>query len=298
VGGPQGDFEVPAALLAEALADGFGDVLGEDPPDAPVPAPADLPEEPRLLEARRRVEQLLADDSLRVAFQPIVELASRKVIGYEALARFPGDSDRSPQQWFAEAAEVGLQLEIEMAAIRRALGHLQELPLDAFISLNVSPLTAGSTELRDALAEVAGSRVVLEITESAAAEGYDKVIDAVDELRASGVRIALDDTGSGSVSFSNLLDVHADIIKIDIEVTRGIESDPMKEAMASALRSLAFRSGAMSLAEGIETEGELDLLRKLEVEAGQGYLFGRPESVPEAPAAAKRPPAQSRRRGR
>ena len=122
---------------------------------------------------------------------------------------------------------------------------------------------------------------MLEITESAAAEGYDKVIDAVDELRASGVRIALDDTGSGSVSLSNLFDVHADIIKIDIEVTRGIESDPMKEAMATALKSLADRSGAMSLAEGIETEEELELLRRLEVEAGQGYLFGRPESVAE-----------------
>ena len=95
--------------------------------------------------------------------------------------------------------------------------------------------------------------------------------------RATGVRIALDDTGSGSVSFSSLFDVHADIIKIDIEVTHGIASDPMKEAMASALKVLADRLGAMSLAEGIETEEELNLLRGVGVQAGQGYLFGRPE---------------------
>ncbi len=272
---PHDVFEVPAELLAEIQ----GDVPTESPEDSAPDEPR--PDDPRLVEARRRTEQLLADDAIRIAFQPIVDLANKEVIGFEALARFPGDAEISPHVWFAEAAEVGLQIDIEMAAIRRALRDLEHLPADAFISLNVSPLTAGSTELRDALAEVEGSRVVLEITESAAAEGYDKVMDAIGELRASGVRIALDDTGSGSVSFSNLFDIHADIIKIDIEVTRGIESDPMKEAMAVALKSLADRSGALSLAEGIETEEELALLRSLSVGAGQGYLFGHPESMSE-----------------
>jgi len=270
---PRDDF----AVLSEILA-------GPPEEDSSQEAEGSFDEpldDPRLLEARRRVEQLLEDDSIRVAFQPIVDLATKKVIGYEALARFPGDSGISPQMWFAEAAEVGLQLEIEMAAIRTALRQLKSLPSDAFISLNVSPLTAGSEDLREVLGSVEGSRVVLEISENAAATGYDKVTDAVGELRAAGVRIALDDTGSGTVSFSNLFEVHADIIKIDINVTRGISSDPMKEAMATALKSLADRSGAMSMAEGIETEEELVLLRALDVQAGQGYLFGRPESVAE-----------------
>ncbi|HLN07178.1 MAG TPA: EAL domain-containing protein [Acidimicrobiales bacterium] len=271
---PPEDFVLPPELLAEEPEE---DESGDDG-EAAI---GDLPEDPRLVEARRRVEQLLADGSIRVAFQPIVDLATKKVIGYEALSRFPGDAGISPQMWFAEAAEVGLQIEIEMAAIRTALGHLEHLPADAFISLNVSPVTAGSAVLREVLASVKGSRVVLEITENAAADGYEQVTDAVGVLRASGVRIALDDTGSGTVSFSNLFDVHADIIKIDIDVTRGIASDPMKEAMASALKSLADRSGAMSIAEGIETEEELDLLKGLDVHAGQGYLFGRPESVSE-----------------
>jgi EAL domain-containing protein (putative c-di-GMP-specific phosphodiesterase class I) len=262
---PQPFFEIPAELLADVQAD----------------SPERSPRDQRLVEARRRTEQLLEDDSLRIAFQPIVDLASKRVIGFEALARFPGDSEISPQVWFAEAAEVGLQIDIEMAAIRRALLDFEHLPSDAFISLNVSPPTAGSADLREALSQVDGSRVVLEITESALAEGYEKVSEAIGVLRATGVRIALDDTGSGSVSMSNLFDVHADIIKIDIVVTRGIESDPMKEAMATALKSLADRSGAMSLAEGIETEEELGLLRTLKVGAGQGYLFGRPTSMAE-----------------
>ena len=237
------------------------------------------PEDKRLVEARRRVEELPADGSIRVVFQPIVDLATTKVIGYEALARFPGDSSVSPRTWFAEAAEVGLLLEIEMTAIRAALAHLERLPKDAFISVNVSPETAGSEELRDVLASVDPSRVVLEITENAAAGDYEEVSEAVGALRAIGVRIALDDTGSGTVSFNSLFDVHADIIKIDIDVTHGIASDPMKEAMASALKALADRLGAMSLAEGIETEEELNLLRGVGVQAGQGYFFGRPEPV-------------------
>jgi EAL domain-containing protein (putative c-di-GMP-specific phosphodiesterase class I) len=278
VDGPQADFGVPAKLLAKALGDQFVEVLPGEPVEDAVEKLAD---DPHLAEVRERVEKLLADDAIRVAFQPIVDLATKQKIGFEALARFPGDSGVTPQMWFADAARVGLQLDIEMAAIRKALRHLKELPADAFISLNVSPLTAGSSELREALNNFDGSRVVLEITESAAADGYDKVTEAVGALRVTGVRIALDDTGSGSVSFSNLFDVHADIIKIDIDVTRGIESDPMKEAMASALKSLADRSGAMSLAEGIETEEELVALRALDVAAGQGYLFGRPEAAAE-----------------
>jgi len=242
---------------------------------------AGSPEDPRLVEARRRVEELPADGSIRVVFQPIVDLATTKVIGYEALARFPGDTSVSPRTWFAEAAEVGMLLEIEMTAIRAALAQLERLPSDAFVSVNVSPVTAGSEELRDVISGVDPSRVVLEISENAAAEDYGEVSEAVGALRATGVRVAVDDTGSGTVSFSSLFDVHADIIKIDIDVTHGIASDPLKEAMATALKSLADRLGAMSLAEGIETEEEFKLLRGVGVQAGQGYLFGRPEPVDE-----------------
>jgi EAL domain-containing protein (putative c-di-GMP-specific phosphodiesterase class I) len=214
-------------------------------------------------------------------FQPIVDLATTKVIGYEALARFPGDSGVSPRTWFAKAAEVGLLLEIEMLTIRAALEQLDHLPPDAFVSLNLSPLTAGSEELRTALDGVDGSRVVLEISEGAAIDGYEQISEAVGELRSIGVRIAVDDTGSGSAGFSSLLDVHADIIKIDVAVTRGVASDPMKEAMALALKSLADRLGAILLAEGIETEEDLNVLKGIGVQAGQRFLFGHPEPVAE-----------------
>ena len=235
----------------------------------------------RLDEIRKRLEKLSVDHSIRIAFQPIVDLATTDVVGYEALARFPGDVAVSPRSWFAEAAEVGMLREVELAAIRAALGELGSLPEEAFISVNISPSTVACDELREVLAAVDGSRVVLEITENAAAERYDEVAKAVSELRASGVRIALDDAGSGDVGVTSLFDIQADIIKIDIDVTRGIDSDPMKEAMAFALKSLADSLGAMSLAEGIETEQELARLRAVGVQAGQGYLFGHPEEAAE-----------------
>ena len=272
VGNSHEDLESEAESRVSGPAEESLDSVAED-------SVSPSSDDERLAEARRRVESLPADGSIRVVFQPIVDLATTKVIGYEALARFPGDSSVSPRTWFAEAAEVGLLLEIEMTAIRAALAHLERLPKDAFISVNVSPETAGSEELREVLASVDPSRVVLEITENAAAGDYEEVSEAVGALRAIGVRIALDDTGSGAVSFNSLFDVHADIIKIDIDVTHGIASDPMKEAMASALKALADRLGAMSLAEGIETEEELNLLRGVGVQAGQGYFFGRPEPV-------------------
>jgi len=283
--GPAGPLEAgtveesPAVPEVLVPVESFEDIVTESFADISFESLVDPAEEARLAAARHRLEQLPADGSIRVAFQPIVDLATKKVIGYEALARFPGDASISTRRWFAEAAEVGLLREIEMTAIRAALAQLEKLPSDAFISVNVSPVTAASDELREVLEEVDGTRVVLEISENAAAEGYDEVSDAVGALRSNGVRIALDDTGSGTVSFSSLFDVHADIIKIDIDVTRGIDTDPMKEAMASALKSLADRLGAMSLAEGIETEQELELLRDVGIQAGQGYLFGRPEMV-------------------
>ncbi len=273
--------EAPAESLAESMQEALEsleDAVLESLEDVALASLADPAETVRLDEARRRLEQVSADGSIRVAFQPIVDLTSTEVIGYEALARFPGDASITTRRWFAEAAEVGLLREIELVAIRAALAQLEKLPPDAFISVNLSPHTAACDELRESLDGVDGSRVVLEITENAA-EGYDEVSEAIGSLRAGGVRIALDDTGSGTVSFSSLFEVHADIIKIDIDVTRGIDSDPMKEAMASALKSLADRLGAMSLAEGIETEEELARLREVGVQAGQGYLFGRPEQV-------------------
>ena len=228
---------------------------------------------------REQLEAVFEAGAIRVAWQPIVSLATRDVLGYEAFARFTQFSNRdqlSPVAWFSAASAFGLRERLEMLAVRSALADAKRMPETVFISLNVSPATVEDPELEKALEAVTADRVVLEIAEDAVADASEVVDQAINRLREKGVRIAVDDTGSGLVSLRQLLGIHADIIKIDTDVTRGIDYDVTKQAIAYALKSLADRSGATSMAEGVETEEEADMLATLGIGAAQGYLFGRP----------------------
>lgn len=220
--------------------------------------------------------RVLAERSLRTAFQPICDLASREPIGFEALARFPGSADITPRQWFSAAAAGGLLQPLEMLAAETAIEKLPLLPAYAFISLNVSPSTAASTAFSELVAAVPPARLVLDISEHAVVEHFRRFAAAIDSLRATGVRIALDDAGATDVSLQHLLDIRPDILKVDTSVIHGIGDDFMRQAVVSAYVTLAQRSGAVILAEGIETEDELTALVSLGIGAGQGYLLGRP----------------------
>lgn len=222
------------------------------------------------------VPRVLKGDAIQMAFQPIVELATRECIGFEALARFPDEEIISPQAWFTAAGAQGLSKELEIVAVAAALSQLEDLPPGVFVSLNVSPVTAGSPELRELIPEEHRERVVFEIKEDAAVVDYQKFTGAIDELRSTGVRIAVDDAGVADVSLRHMLDVRPDFIKIDTDVTRAVNIDPVKQAIVMAFRSVASQAGALSLAEGIETEEELETLRSLGINLGQGYLLGRP----------------------
>lgn len=222
------------------------------------------------------VPRILKGGSIQMAFQPIMSLGSRECLGYEALARFPGEEIVSPQGWFSAAAAQGLVQQLEMLAVSSAFSQLDGLPAGAFISLNVSPVTAGTAELGALIDVDRRGRVVFEIKEDAAIDDYQRFTGAIDELRSTGVRIAIDDAGLADVSLRHMLDIRPDFIKIDTDVTRGVDHDPVKQAIVMAFRSLAAQAGALSLAEGIETEEELETLRSLGIDLGQGYLLGRP----------------------
>jgi EAL domain-containing protein (putative c-di-GMP-specific phosphodiesterase class I) len=231
------------------------------------------------------VPRILNGGSIKMAFQPIVDLGTRECIGYEALARFPEEQIVSPQAWFSAAEAQGLTEQLELVAVTAALKQLDELPAGAFISMNVSPSTAGSPELSELISPDQRSRVVLEIKEDAAVDDFQHFTGAIDELRSTGVRIAIDDAGLADVSLRHMLDIRPDIIKIDTDVTRGVDLDPVKQAIVMAFGSLATQAGSVSLAEGIETEEELEALRSLHIKVGQGYLLGRPaylESISKA----------------
>ncbi|MFB3739659.1 MAG: EAL domain-containing protein [Candidatus Velamenicoccus archaeovorus] len=222
-----------------------------------------------------RIQQALSSHGLAMVFQPIFDLASRIVVGHEALARFTLGPERPPDAWFAEAEAVGLGGELEAAALRSALAQLDRLRPDTYLSLNTSPQTAASGLLRRLLAGVE-RRVVIEITEHAPVQDYDELCDALDGLRSRGARVAVDDAGAGFSSLTRILRLRPDFLKLDVALIRGIDADPARQGLASALSSFASGIGAAIVAEGIETDTELEILRELGVPFGQGFLLGRP----------------------
>lgn len=227
---------------------------------------------------RRRIQQVLDHGELTMVFQPIVELRSHEVTGFEALARFTGEPRRPPNEWFADAAEVGLGVELELYAVRRAISQLGQLPLGTYLSVNVSPQTLLHPDLVDAIRADA-DRIVLELTEHSAIREYDSLISHVDRLRSLGTRIAVDDAGAGYASLQHVLRIRPDIIKLDIALTRGIHADPARRALGAALVQFGREINADITAEGIEEGEELDTLRRIGATSGQGYLLGRPAPI-------------------
>ena len=215
---------------------------------------------------------------LTVLAQPIVDLASGRVVGVEALARFP-DHPGSPAEVFALAAELELGTTVELAAVREALQLIPHLPPHAYLSVNAAPATVADPELAHLLAGVAPGRVVLELTEHAAIGDYATLLGQLAALRAQGIRLAVDDTGSGYSSLQHILALAPDVIKLDIALVRGIDHDRARAALARALTHFAADAGALLIAEGIETPAELTALRDLGVGLGQGFFLGRPERV-------------------
>jgi EAL domain-containing protein (putative c-di-GMP-specific phosphodiesterase class I)/CheY-like chemotaxis protein len=232
---------------------------------------------------RRRtglVRGFLDGGDMRMVFQPIVDLGSLAMIGVEALARFGGKPSRPPNQWFEEASLVGMRADLELAAVRAAFGSRPPLPEGVWLAVNVSPATALSDEFPVLGSEVGMETVVFEISEHARVADYEGLIAVLDEIRARGARLAIDDAGAGFASLQHILRLSPDYIKLDMGLTRGVDADPARRALASALTSFGNEIGASLIAEGIETAEELATLRGLGVRYGQGFYLGRPSAEP------------------
>jgi EAL domain-containing protein (putative c-di-GMP-specific phosphodiesterase class I)/CheY-like chemotaxis protein len=224
-----------------------------------------------------RVTRAIEGAGRSTVYQPIVELEGRRVVGMEALARFEPHEDPWPvERWFSEAAQVGLGADLELACVRSALAAFDRVPVEAYLSINVSTRTAESAELLRLLDAVDPARVVIEITEHEAVEDYERLTRALQALRGLGARVAIDDAGAGFASLRHILLVDPEIIKIDVSLTTRIDTDPRRRALATALISFADEMGMTVVAEGVETQEEDDALRALGVRLGQGFFLGPP----------------------
>jgi diguanylate cyclase (GGDEF)-like protein len=225
---------------------------------------------------RREIEAILRrPDAIRPVFQPVLELATGRIGGYEALTRIPGD--RRPDQWFSQAHRVGLGAELEVAALRAALA-VPGRPAGTFIALNVSPHALMTDVLHDALPDDM-SAIVIELTEHDLFSADHLLDERVEALRGRGARVALDDAGAGYSGLQQLIRIAPDILKLDRSLVSGAHADPSRFALLEALASFAAETGSAVCGEGIEDLKDLQALADLDATYAQGFALARPGSA-------------------
>lgn len=238
-----------------------------------------LTESRRTRESRELVERTLATGAFEPLFQPIVQITSGEVLGYEALTRLT--SGEPIIQLLTEANEAGIRAQCEIDLLAAALHDAQDLP-EAWVSVNLSPSVV--VERADQLASMirsSGCRVVVELTENERIEDYVSVREALSRL-GEQVRISVDDTGSGYASLRHVIDLHPHFLKLDRSWISGLDRDQTRQALVAGMVAFCRHTDTEMIAEGVETESELATLRELDVRLAQGYLLGRPEPVSEA----------------
>lgn len=225
-----------------------------------------------------RVTDVLHGRLIQMVFQPIIDAEGGRIVGAEALARFPHEPTVPVNQWFDDAALAGLGIELELLAFEEALSDAQLLPFDGYLSVNVSPATLLTGRLPGLIEESGWDpcRLVVEITEHVGVDDYQAVGSALAPLRRRGVRLAIDDAGSGYASFQHILRLSPDFIKLDRVLVGGIDRERTTRALLAAVATFAAEIGARVIAEGVETEDELRSCVSLGVGYAQGYLFARP----------------------
>lgn len=224
----------------------------------------------------RRIKAVLERCDLEMVYQPAIRLDEPGIAFVEALARFSPEPYEAPDKWFAAAAEVGLGTELEMLAVSQALKGFDTLPESAIISINVSPETVVSKPFHETFKSLPLQRIILEITEHEAVRHYEPLLKKLKPLRQRGLQLAVDDAGAGYSSLHHILKLQPDYIKLDMALSRSIDVDPSRRALAAALVQFSREIGSKLVAEGVETAAELRTLRDLGVKILQGHLIARP----------------------
>jgi diguanylate cyclase (GGDEF)-like protein len=258
-------FELPSTIARALFARIDRAVAADEPP--PV--------------SRAVLEDVIAQRRFEMVFQPIVDLRSGSVVALEALARFTHELAHPPNVWLRLAEGVGLRVQLELELVRAALQALPAMPDAVDLSLNVSPAAAMDPSLADMLSDAPLRRIVLEISDHRQLDDYEPLAEALADLRAEGLRIAVDDSGQGLNSLQQVARLAPSFMKLNRTLTRNIDRDETRHALAYALAAFATQIGMSVIAEGLETDGELQALRALGAPLGQGYLLARPKPLGE-----------------
>ncbi len=253
------------------------------------------PEMDARLQARRRLEldlrRAIAEDEFFLAYQPLLDLASNRVGGFEALIRWrhPEQGIIPPGEFIPIAEEVGLIVAIGEWVMRHACMEAASWPEHVKVAVNVSPAQFRSMRLVEctvaALADsgLPAGRLELEITESVLLHNNDSVLDTLHQIRNLGVHISMDDFGTGYSSLSYLRSFPFDKIKIDQSFIRDLPTKADSLAIVRAIIGLGASLGMRVTAEGVETPEQLEGLRAAQCDQVQGYLLSRPSDAAAIP---------------
>jgi diguanylate cyclase (GGDEF)-like protein len=233
------------------------------------------------------VRDILQHRRLQSLFQPILDLGTGHVHGYEGLIRGPSDSMlHSPLALLKAADQAGLRAEIELVCVETIIADFARMKLDANLFINLSPrFLNGAAPTLDRLLlmleafKVAPSKIIIELTEDSSPDEIADLGDCLKRYRDIGLRFALDDLGEGYSSLRRWSEHRPHYVKIDKHFTSGINQDPVKLQFVRSLQQIAVNSGAKLIAEGIETRAEFAVMRELGISFGQGYFIARPSST-------------------
>lgn len=233
---------------------------------------------------KERLREIIDAEAVTTLVQPVMDITTLDVIGYEALSRGPANSEfERPDKLFRVAYDSDLVLRLERLCRKKALEAAVGLPDGRLLFMNVEPDAVADPELREAAtanmlaqANITPDRVVLEITERSAILDFGSFRSTLEYVRALGFNVAVDDAGAGYGSLQCLAELRPEWIKVDISLVRGCDGDDVRSQLITSLVTYAESIGVKLIAEGIETRGELDRLREIGVRYGQGFLFSLP----------------------
>ncbi|MCW2278874.1 EAL domain-containing protein [Heliophilum fasciatum] len=236
------------------------------------------------------LREAIKEERFSIHYQPLVDMASGKIMGYEALSRGPSESSLQWSQGLADLAEKSnLLFPLERLLRQKAVQGTVNWPKDVRLFVNISPQVIQDPDFTpENLLQLVHSvgrdpgQIVFEITERQSIDDFRSFDKKLERFRNVGFQVAVDDAGAGYSSLQSIAEIIPDYIKIDMSLIHHIDTSVIKQAMAEIFVSFAKRLGIQIIAEGIETEAELRWLHRLGVDIGQGYFLGRPSPEKKA----------------
>ncbi|MBI5205664.1 MAG: EAL domain-containing protein [Nitrospirae bacterium] len=238
----------------------------------------------RLVQTKETLQELIIKENISTFFQPVVNLNTFEIIGYEALSRGPEHTEyRSPSVLFDAAAETGLLFELDRLCRKKALLNARSLSPRYKLFINCLPSAIHDPEFKDEylkafIKEVAinPANIILEVTEREAVENFDSFKKTAAHYSDAGLAVAVDNTGSGFSSLEMVVELKPQFIKLAMTIIRDVDKNIMKQELIKAMASLSEKINSIIIAEGIETQEELKVLQDIGIPYGQGFLFAHP----------------------